>query len=99
MAFVVCGAVLAVLALRGAPADAACATGDGQLRCAFEGVAVELGRPAVAEHGTGFVLGVAGPADVPLAPQEPPTWLTIFLQRSTNDPSNCHRVGNETFCY
>jgi len=96
MAFVVCGAALLATVGR---ADAACATGAGHFRCVLEGVAVELGKPTRAEGETGFVLGVAGPADAALAPQEPPTWLTIYLQRFTNDPTNCHRFGNETYCY
>jgi hypothetical protein len=96
MAFVVCGAAL--LSCVGT-ADAACVAGAGQLRCALEGVAVELGNPSPAASGSGIVLGVAGPADAALDPQEEPSWFTLYVQRFTNDPANCHRYGNETYCY
>jgi hypothetical protein len=96
MAFVVCGAALLAFV---DTTEAACQTGAGQLRCAVDGVALELGNPTQPESGSGIVLGVAGPADRALAPHRPPSWLTIYVQRFTNDPSNCHRFGNETYCY
>jgi hypothetical protein len=96
MAFVVCG--IALLFCVGS-VEAACEAGAGQLRCAVDGVAVELGNPSRAASGSGIVLGVAGPTDAALAPQREPSWFTLYVQRFTNDPANCHRYGNETYCY